>query len=113
MFASMLLLASATISGPVPVFDCGQPPRGTRPWVEDSDYPAEARRQRMGGEVKFSLVISKQGCPIKCNIVRSSGHKLLDEKTCELMMQRARFHPEGTPENPVETTIIKSMHWNP
>ena len=91
---------------------CGPPPRGSRAWVSASDYPEEARRDHMRGNVVFDLDVSLQGCPVACRIVKSSGYSLLDDKTCALVMERARF--SATPEQQAAGkifTIRKTMMW--
>ncbi|WP_445326768.1 energy transducer TonB [Sphingobium sp. AN558] len=94
--------------------ECGPPPRGNRPWVDASDYPDRARRQGMRGDVTFALDISAQGCPTKCTIVISSGYRLLDETTCQIMSERARFKPKLDESGRAMTAKwTNKLHWEP
>jgi protein TonB len=58
-----------------------------------SDYPLEARRRGWEGTVVADLTISVSGAVDKCDLVKSSGYKLLDDTTCRILVRRARFHP--------------------
>lgn len=57
------------------------------------DYPMEARRSLWSGKVVADLRISARGTVDDCKIVESSGHKLLDDTTCRILVKRARFKP--------------------
>jgi periplasmic protein TonB len=45
------------------------------------------------GDVVADLTISPLGRVSACHIVVSSGHKVLDDATCDLMIKRAVFRP--------------------
>ncbi|MCW3837864.1 energy transducer TonB [Sphingomonas canadensis] len=62
-------------------------------WITDSSYPPESRSAGHQGMVGFELSISPKGRVTDCQIVKSSGHKALDEATCYLMRKRGRFIP--------------------
>lgn len=81
-------------------------------WVFDSDYPEEARRAGISGAVGIMLQIDNRGCPTGCEVTASSGYRILDEKTCMLMMTRARFRPT-LDENwkPIATTWKRTVYW--
>jgi TonB family protein len=79
-----LILAAVTAAQPL-----GDP--GS--WVTPKDYPASAHEEGRGGEVGFSLTVSDNGKPLRCQITDSSGHTDLDALTCHLVMRRARFVP--------------------
>lgn len=75
-----------------------QPVGAVRPlspseWVTSDDYPLDAIRAGLQGTVSFTLDVSAGGLPTACRITQSSGHLMLDEATCALMMKRARFDP--------------------
>lgn len=61
--------------------------------LSDDDYPVEAIRKREQGTVGFRLEILKTGAIASCSINDSSGSKLIDETTCRIMSERARFNP--------------------
>ncbi len=58
-----------------------------------ADYPGEAVRHGWQGDVVADLTISPEGRVSTCRIVTSSGHGLLDEATCKIMLKRAKFYP--------------------
>ena len=100
----MLLLFLALASAPAL-----DPPK---PIFSYQDYPAEALRNRWQGSVVADLTISAEGRPTACRIVKSSGHKVLDDVTCKLIMTRARFTPAkdqtGKPkESTLRTPVIE------
>jgi TonB family protein len=57
------------------------------------DYPKEAMIHGWQGTVIAELTVSSAGRVSKCRIVRSSGYKVLDDKTCEILFERAKFIP--------------------
>jgi protein TonB len=93
-------------------------PRGPRPkgnpglWVTNSDYPPEATAQKLSGMVAFRLQIGPDGRVEDCTITASSGHDVLDRKTCEVMIQRARFTPALDAQgNAVRGTFASRFRW--
>jgi protein TonB len=59
----------------------------------DEDYPTEAARYRVRGVVRYFIVINVAGRVSHCRVTRSSGWALLDETTCRLLRERARYEP--------------------
>ena len=59
--------------------------------LSDDDYPVEAIRKQEQGTVAFRLEISETGKIASCSVTESSGSKLIDENTCRIMSERARF----------------------
>jgi TonB family protein len=58
----------------------------------EPDYPLEARRTHQQGTVVLALYINEFGTLDKVEIVKSSGHPLLD-RAAEDAMQQSRFSP--------------------
>jgi TonB family protein len=97
----LLALAADPVASPVPP----APPAGatraetvspaTNPgsWVTPDDYPARALRDEREGIVGFRLAVGIDGLPSQCDITAPSGDAELDDKTCQLLMERARFTP--------------------
>lgn len=54
-------------------------------------YPAQAKRQRLRGEVHVSFVVSKQGSAGSVRIARSSGNDILDSAALETVRRAAPF----------------------
>jgi TonB family protein len=88
--AACLLLASTAASA------SGEPARARANLVSlfsDEDYPLEAVRNREQGAVQFRLGVGADGRPTECAIAATSGSAILDDTTCRLLMERARFEP--------------------
>lgn len=62
-------------------------------WFSDADYPAEALRNGWEGTTGFRLTIDPSGRVARCDISQSSGHAVLDEATCRLLIRHASFRP--------------------
>lgn len=61
--------------------------------IRDSDYPADASRAKVGGEVEVRFTILPTGRVTGCRVTRSSGDASLDATTCRLIVARFRFRP--------------------
>ena len=60
-------------------------------------YPARAILAREEGLVGFKVKIDASGTPTECTVTHTSGHRLLDQETCQLIMTHATFkRPEGS-----------------
>ena len=59
----------------------------------NADYPAEARRNGWEGKVVFRALIGVDGRAKTCEVLESSGHDVLDDATCEKVINTARFEP--------------------
>lgn len=93
--------------------DCHSRARGNRPWVENKDYPKEARRVGAQGDVGFELQVSAEGCPTACTVTQTSLSPILDQATCRLMMERARFSPaEDSEGHRIPATYRNVFHWS-
>ena len=90
MLMIWLLAVSATGAAP----ECPAAPRAPRTAGSNPVYPAEALRQRMEGTTGFAIDVSIDGCVVACRVEESSGHPLLDEQTCPVLLERARFRQE-------------------
>lgn len=76
-----------------PVGNPGQPAGNPGQWVTNDDYPAAAMRQEHEGTSGFRLSYEATGRTTGCEIISSSGYAELDETTCRLLVERARFRP--------------------
>lgn len=86
---------------------------GTRPvWrsgaIEDRDYPREARRAKVGGEVEVRFTIEASGRVTGCRVSKSSGDAALDATTCRLIEARFRFKPAT---NAAGVAVASSYGW--
>lgn len=62
-------------------------------WISWADYPERVARRGGQGVTGYELTIDDQGRVTDCLVTDSSGVGLLDEATCDLISQRARFLP--------------------
>jgi len=81
-------------------------------YVTPEDYPLSALNAGAEGTTTFKLQISEAGRPTGCTIVRSSGSADLDNTTCRIMMQRARFRPaKDALGNATAGTLVHRIQW--
>ncbi|MBX7541103.1 TonB family protein [Qipengyuania sphaerica] len=99
---------------PVPSF----PPVSARPrndpgtWLRDSDYRTGWVRREYAGVAGFKLDISATGKVIGCRLTKSTGHAELDQATCRLVQQRAKFEPARGPNGePVAGSYSSAVSW--
>jgi protein TonB len=89
MLPFLFALIQIVITGPPPP---GTPPSPSEHYVFSGyDYPPEAVRNHWEGTVRVDILVGVDGRPKSCSIIKSSGHKLLDDTTCSLIMTRAKF----------------------
>jgi protein TonB len=62
-------------------------------WITTDDYLASLIRQNVQGLVVISVTIGTDGHVRSCLVTQSSGNRQLDDLTCRLYTQRARFTP--------------------
>ena len=80
--------------------------------LKSSDYPTSAIRRGAVGAVEVLLNIGTDGRPLDCRLVRSSGHKDLDDTTCERLMARGKFKPGlDRSGNAVPSPFFFSVYW--
>lgn len=80
--------------------------------ISSDDYPTSAFVKGEQGQVHYKLTIASTGVVTDCTIVQSSGSTALDEATCRIIKQRAKFFPakdaNGTP---IADTYDSSLSW--
>ena len=81
-------------------------------WVTTSDYRTSWINRELTGSAQFELNVSASGKVTGCSITRSTGHGVLDEATCRLIMKRASFRPETDASGKaVAGTYSSSIRW--
>lgn len=55
------------------------------------NYPPRALAAGEEGPVFFTVTLDKDAHPMSCQVTHGSGHPLLDEETCDLIVQHAVF----------------------
>lgn len=82
--------------------------------LRDADYPAAAARVRAAGTVFIRFRVGTDGRVRGCEIARSSGHAVLDERTCRLVEKRFRYRPAlDAAGRPIETVETTNFTWGP
>lgn len=108
---------AAAAQAPAPGDGAGEerPPQPVRPlatFLADLDYPAEAIARREEGSVRIRLSIDREGRVAGCSVLASSGSSALDVAGCQLLGQRARFHPARDARGePVSGTYTTAITW--
>ncbi|NIJ18861.1 TonB family protein [Sphingomonas naasensis] len=81
-------------------------------WVTSDDYPPIALRYNQEGTVAIALTLDPSGAPTACDIRATSGYVELDNQTCSLLMQRARFAPAlDRAGEPTKSTWTSRIRW--
>jgi TonB family protein len=57
------------------------------------DYPSVAFAKNQTGVVRALLNIDAKGMVSGCKVIESSGAPLLDKRTCDIFLKRAKFTP--------------------
>lgn len=90
---------------PLPV---GVPSR----WATNSDYPDREMTNKIQGTVTFQLKIDSEGAVENCLILRSSDSAVLDERSCKLMRERAKFKPaRDANDQPTPSYYVNRIRW--
>lgn len=78
------------------------------------DYPPEAVNHHWQGSVGAELTVGTDGRPSACRIIQSSGYKILDDKTCKVLMSRAKFPPAHDLQGnlAVQTLKVPPITWS-
>ncbi|HEV2818432.1 MAG TPA: energy transducer TonB [Allosphingosinicella sp.] len=104
-----IVLAAALAS--LPASAAAQAPANLASYVSNDDYPAAAILAGEQGTVGFSLYVGADGGVVDCTVTASSGSEALDETTCRIMRDRARFRPArdaaGRPTTDIVTGRIR------
>lgn len=85
------LAGTALLAQPVFAADQAQRDRQLHEIVFQN-YPVRALAAGEEGPVFFTVTLDKDARPTKCQVTHGSGHPLLDEETCDLIVQHAVFN---------------------
>jgi len=64
------------------------------------NYPPRALKAGEEGPVFFTVTLDKDASPMTCQVTHGSGYPLLDEETCDLIVQHAVFKAARGPAKP-------------
>ncbi|HTU12542.1 MAG TPA: energy transducer TonB [Allosphingosinicella sp.] len=98
---------------PVPPLAMQAPARANlASYFSADDFPEPARLRQAQGTVGFRLAISAEGRVTDCIVTLSSGDSSLDETTCAIIRERARYAPARDAEQrPVAGTDQGRVTW--
>ncbi len=88
-------------------------PRGVPGFFSHNDYPLQALRSGHSGATVVRLDITPEGRVAQCSLLQSSGHRSLDEQTCDVILRRGRFHPAlDSTGAPTTAPLVARVQWN-
>lgn len=79
--------------------------------ISADDYPPASLRAEEEGSVQVRYDINVEGRAENCQVVKSSGHRRLDDRTCELVERRFRFNPATEDGQPVRDSRTQAFRW--
>ena len=91
-----------------------RPPRLIRGRLRYSDIPQEIVENGVAGEFTVSVIFAvlTNGRVADCQITRSSGIRLLDYRTCEIIEQRFVYDPSRDERGrPIRSRIVQNETW--
>jgi protein TonB len=81
-------------------------------WATTNDYPVRALHNMEQGQTEFALTVDTHGRVRSCLVTQSSGSLDLDEATCKLVSDRARFQPATDMRGrPTDGAYSSHVHW--
>ena len=93
--ARMLFIAALLVGAAAPgsaATPANVKARNAQSWdVLFSEYPPRAHAAGQQGMVGYKVKLDREGYATECEVTRPSGHALLDEETCRLILNRATF----------------------
>ncbi|MDE2437122.1 MAG: TonB family protein [Sphingomonadales bacterium] len=109
------IVAAIAVTGTAALAASPQPPRplaNPGEWVTSNDYQASALHDGLEGVTRFLLTVGTDGRVDDCVVTVGSGSESLDEATCRLIKERARFTPAtDRHRHPVEGSWNSAIHW--
>jgi TonB family protein len=79
---------------------------------DPADYPPEAIKRDLEGDTYILWQIDASGEPQECRILKSSGHDILDQRSCGVIMKRGRFVPaRDSGGKSVDSYMSRRVRW--
>lgn len=85
-------------------------------WVEkigNENYPEEARRKQIFGEIRLAVAIERDGSVASVEILESSGHRVLDQAAIRIVRLATPFRPIPASIEADRIEIIRTWHFVP
>lgn len=81
-------------------------------WIQSNDYPPSSLRNDEEGYVVFTLEVDENGKASGCSIDEPSPFPTLNETTCQLLLERARFIPPQNEDGEnIASQFSSSVRW--
>lgn len=80
--------------------------------ITPADYPTDALKRGDEGITTFKLGIGRDGRAWKCDVLVSSGHTILDDAVCRLMLEKAKFDVSAITLNTEIPAYTNRVRWN-
>lgn len=101
-----------SIDTPIPMLSPVRAMRTGPDLITSADYPVEAVRNGWEGTTDFDLTIAPNGGVAYCAVTHSSGHAVLDDAACQLIVNRALFQQISYANgHPVMRHWSSSVNW--
>ncbi len=81
--------------------------------IGNLNYPDEARREQMHGELVLTVALRKDGTIKSIDVIESSGHKLLDDSAIRIVNQSAPFPPIPAEDGVDELYVTRTWQFLP
>jgi protein TonB len=81
--------------------------------IGNLNYPDEARREQMHGELVLTVALRKDGTIKSVDVIESSGHKLLDDSAIRIVNQAAPFPPIPAEDGVDELYVTRTWQFLP
>ncbi len=81
--------------------------------IGNLNYPDEARREQMHGELVLTVALRKDGTIKSLDVIESSGHKLLDDSAIRIVNQAAPFPPIPAEDGVDELYVTRTWQFLP
>ncbi len=109
-----ILVAALSLSVPAHAKDrsAAAVAQASETWITADDYPAAALKADAEGVVAVKWDISILGRAENCAVTASSGSPDLDEATCRLIVERARYTPAlDRKGRPARAAAARRVRW--
>jgi len=81
--------------------------------IGNLNYPDEARRQQLHGQLVLTIAIQRDGSVKSADIIQSSGHKILDDAALRIVKLAAPFPPIPPGEKVDELYVTRTWQFLP
>lgn len=111
-----LMLAITTGAAVAATYGPAAPASHDRPvvlnWLHQSDYPPDSLDAKEQGEVTAAFDVTETGAVENCKVIRSSGYLRLDDATCPIIEERARYRPAtDATGKPMRSADVRAFRW--